>query len=459
MQRPIFLKRIFYDLKAFTKSPILHHFDPRRMLRATLLVEFSAKWFRIKVLPITWPTEASTQILPSPAKLVNGTQWPSFPGRWFLRRLGTRLMIRSSWLLWKPARLGVTTWKAANTRSSSSLTTITSVDSWIRRVWAPNTRHFGRLFLLFNCFRYIFKVLHTYYWKQQGPNGRQREPIRPFDAPLALIPYYRPGWLSFYLFSFCCHPFGTFYLTHLAFVLQPVWQPHSPIGQTIYHTPSSLSLCEWTARIKITHVVTYPFLEPCLPILEALPPVWQIQICISYLTSVWLTNEGDIRHNGSWSQNKMGGRLQSSSNPSGRSRNCWSRACSTLFYYHPLRQAQHLRRRRANTLGEDEDEREGGEKEARRTRQYEMNEPDQVAIRPPRDNKWKTSYEPGSSLVAVAERAAEPVGHSDLEEEEVQWEIWMEMAEKTALSPRPPHLSFRIPRRVFSPIGRFCVCE
>lgn len=71
----------------------------------------------------------------------------------------------------------------------------------------------------------------------------------------------------------------------------------------------------------------------------------------------------------------------------------------------------------------DEGERECGEEEARRARQYEMNEPDQVAIRPPRDNKWKTIYEPGSSPVEVAERAAEAVGHSDLEEEEVQWEI------------------------------------
>lgn len=49
-----------------------------------------------------------------------------------------------------------------------------------------------------------------------------------------------------------------------------------------------------------------------------------------------------------------------------------------------------------------------------------MNQPDQVAIRPPRDNRWKTSNEPGPSLVEAAERAAEAVGHSGLEEE-VQW--------------------------------------
>lgn len=47
-----------------------------------------------------------------------------------------------------------------------------------------------------------------------------------------------------------------------------------------------------------------------------------------------------------------------------------------------------------------------------------MNQADQVAMRPPRDNRWKTSYEPGSFLIEVAERAAEAVGHFDLEEEE-----------------------------------------
>ena len=136
-------------------------------------------------------------------------------------------------------------------------------------------------------------------------------------------PYYRPVGSCFCLFGFCCHPFGTFCLARLAFVLQPVWQPYSPIGQTIYNTLSSSSLYEWNAHIKI-----YLFLEACLSIIEALPPVWQICICISYLTSVWLTKEGDIRHNRSWSRNKMGGRLQSSKNLSGRSRRCWSRTCS-----------------------------------------------------------------------------------------------------------------------------------
>ena len=70
----------------------------------------------------------------------------------------------------------------------------------------------------------------------------------------------------------------------------------------------------------------------------------------------------------------------------------------------------------------NEDKREEGEKEARKTRQNEMNQPDQIAIRPPRDNRWKTCYGPGPSLVEAAERAAEAVEHSDLkEEEEIQW--------------------------------------
>lgn len=107
----------------------------------------------------------------------------------------------------------------------------------------------------------------------------------------------------------------------------------------------------------------------------------------------------------------------------------------TLLHYHPIRQAQHLRRRRANTLGEDEDEREEGEEEARRARQYEMNQADQVAMRPPRDNRWKASYEPGSSLIEAAERAAETVGHSDLEEEEVQWENQAENGAENSIDP------------------------
>lgn len=148
-------------------------------------------------------------------------------------------------------------------------------------------RHFGRRSLLFssrNYFRYIFKVLHTYYclvWLSLSP-------VWPFLFPVrrSFGPYYRPVGSCFCLFGFCCHPFGTFYLARLAFVLQPVWQPYSPIGQTIYNTLSSSSLCKWTAHIKITHVVTYRFLEACLSMLEALPPLWQICICISYLTSV-----------------------------------------------------------------------------------------------------------------------------------------------------------------------------
>ncbi len=50
-------------------------------------------------------------------------------------------------------------------------------------------------------------------------------------------------------------------------------------------------------------------------------------------------------------------------------------------------------------------------------------------MRPPRDNRWKTNYEPGSCLVEVAERSAEAVEHSDLkEEEEVQWKIRLEIS-------------------------------
>lgn len=82
-----------------------------------------------------------------------------------------------------------------------------------------------------------------------------------------------------------------------------------------------------------------------------------------------------------------------------------------------------------------------------------MNQADQVAMRPPRDNRWKTSYEPGSFLIEVAERAAEAVGHFDLEEEElVQWE------NQAGNGPEENH-TFRSGDLVkFFPIGRFGVC-
>ncbi len=104
------------------------------MYKPMPLVESSAKWFRIDFFLITWLQRTHIQISLS-LKLANGTQWPFSPERWFLKRLVTRLRIRSSWLLLKPSRLGATTWKAANTRSSSLLTITTFVDSWIQKAW------------------------------------------------------------------------------------------------------------------------------------------------------------------------------------------------------------------------------------------------------------------------------------------------------------------------------------
>ena len=105
--------------------------------QTTLFVESQAKLFRINFRPITWLQRTQIQISLSP-KLANGTQGPVSPERWFLKRLATRLIIRSSWLSLKSSRLGATIWKAANTRSSFLLTKTISVNSWIQRAWAPD---------------------------------------------------------------------------------------------------------------------------------------------------------------------------------------------------------------------------------------------------------------------------------------------------------------------------------
>lgn len=59
-----------------------------------------------------------------------------------LLRLDTRLMIKSSRLLLKPLRLGVTIWRIANTRSSSSSITTTSNNWGIQQAWVF-VRSFG----------------------------------------------------------------------------------------------------------------------------------------------------------------------------------------------------------------------------------------------------------------------------------------------------------------------------
>lgn len=86
----------------------------------------------------------------------------------------------------------------------------------------------------------------------------------------------------------------------------------------------------------------------------------------------------------------------------------------------PFQQARYSRRRRANTLGEDEDKREESEEEARRGRQNEMDQANQVARRAVEIQRIEDELQ---ARVEAAERAAAAVGHPDLEEEEeVQWE-------------------------------------
>ena len=93
-----------------------------------------------------------------------------------------------------------------------------------------------------------------------------------------------------------------------------------------------------------------------------------------------MANKGrGLRRNSSWSQSKKGGRHQSSVNPNGPKRSVGQGPTQTPPLPPPLQRARYSRRRRANTLGEDEDEREEGEEVARRARKYEMGQADQVA--------------------------------------------------------------------------------
>lgn len=154
-----------------------------------------------------------------------------------------------------------------------------------------------------NCCRYIFK-LHTLRYNLQAfnlslilllilllSNWLLLSPVWPLLSPISPLllpiwPLLPPDWLllsqawpsllsplvwALYRptgschrpFGLCCHCFGTFHLACLASVLQPVWQPYSPLGQKIYNTISFSSLREWTAHIKIVHGITYRCLEAC----------------------------------------------------------------------------------------------------------------------------------------------------------------------------------------------------
>ncbi len=99
---------------------------------ATQLARCSLSWRRINVFLCQMKIFAL-----SPAMWINSIRWLFSLGRWFLQRLGTRPAIRSYFPLLRLSRLDATTWRAANTRSSSSPTITISADSWILRAWVP----------------------------------------------------------------------------------------------------------------------------------------------------------------------------------------------------------------------------------------------------------------------------------------------------------------------------------
>ncbi len=135
-------KKVFiYLQKSFTKAPIFRHFD----LKCYIQIETDALGYAIgRILSqmtldqysSNWVTHKDPNSDFSKFEIGQWHPVAFFFKRWSPLRLGTKPPIKSSWLLLKPLRLGATIWKAANTSFSSSLITRTSVNSWIRRVWA-----------------------------------------------------------------------------------------------------------------------------------------------------------------------------------------------------------------------------------------------------------------------------------------------------------------------------------
>lgn len=85
----------------------------------------------------------------------------------------------------------------------------------------------------------------------------------------------------------------------------------------------------------------------------------------------------------------------------------------------PPPRALRPRRRRANTIDENEEEREEGKEEAQRARHLERNQAHEAATRAAKRQRMEDELR---ARVKEAERAAAAKGHPDLEEEEAQWE-------------------------------------
>lgn len=148
---------------------------------------------------------------------------------------------------------------------------------------------------------------------------------------------YRPVWLLFLPVWFLLPPVWHLYLTRLAFVLQPVWQPYLPIGQTIYNTHSSSSLGEWTAHIKITHVVRYPSLEACLSMYARSVAAYLANLYLHILFDLGLANKGR-RYQALWQlvPRQDGPPSSKQQNPERTVAQVLVKGLLTLLHYHPL---------------------------------------------------------------------------------------------------------------------------
>lgn len=103
------------------------------ILQSMLLMESSARWLQTNNFPTIWPVKIQNSLS---LKLANGTQYLLSWEKWFRQRYGTWLTTKSSWLLLRLLKHGVTIWRVTNTRSLFLLIIITYVDSWIQGAWA-----------------------------------------------------------------------------------------------------------------------------------------------------------------------------------------------------------------------------------------------------------------------------------------------------------------------------------
>ena len=197
-------------------------------------------------------------------------------------------------------------------------------------------------------------------------------------------------------------------------LLSSVWLFLSPVWP-LFRSPFGSRTCPLNRQFTIhsllhlfvsglctLHGVTHRCLQACcLSKLGALLPVWQnLYLLILFLLILfdfgWANKEVYIRHHGSWSQSKNGGRSPSSKNSTGPSRRCYPRTCPNrsnrrhLSHKHDVPVAgERTRQEKMKVKKKKAKKKREGLVSWGGTRQIKSQQG------PLRDSGWKTSYEPG----------------------------------------------------------------